>query len=287
MNAPLTMAPTSLRDALPAEPRPILLLEGPRRTRWLLAYAALHLFIFGGLATTLSWSPALLLFSLGLAYVLENILFVFGHVGLHASFIETPEPQMTTITHHSFAHHYRDIRAYDRTWLASRMSYFICPRNGFHTLTSYIYLVAPVLSAGLVALVDWRVGLCLLSSIWGAHALQAVCHEWYHHPRRAGFYWWPTRALLTGFERVGLMSTRGHIEHHRHHLYNLDEVHTWVDLYVPGADRLGDAMWAWAVDKHVPGERRMLEALQRFAGAYYPLHFVVLTGTFAALAWWA
>ena len=285
MNTQHAVRPSSLREPLPPEPRPILLLEGQPRLRMLAAYAALHVFIFAGLVYTVSWSPELALGALLLCYVLENILFVLGHVGLHASFIETPEPQMTTITHHSFAHHYRDIRAYHKTWLSSRMSYFVCPRNGFNTLTSYIYLVAPVLSAAVISLVDWRVGLCALSSLWGAHALQAVCHEWYHHNDREGFYWWPTRLFLSGLERVGIMSTRKHLDHHRHHLHSLGDVHDWLDLYLPGGERLGDALWGWLLRKHVPGERNMIKAMLKLSGVYYTLHFVLFTGVFLAVAW--
>lgn len=277
---------TSLRDVLPPAPRPMLRLEGRARARMLAGYVAIHAVIFAGLAYTASWSPGLMLGTLVLCYVLENVLFVLGHIGLHVSFIETPEPQMTTITHHSFIHHYRDIRAYHKTWLSSRMSYFICARNGLKTLTSYIYLAAPILSAGIISLVDWRVGLCALSGLWGAHALQSICHEWYHHSEREGFYRWPTRLLLSGLERVGIMSTRRHIDHHRHHLHSLDEVHTWTDLYLPGAERLGEAMWAWVIGKHVPGERNMIEAMLRFSMAYYTIHFVLFTAAFLAAALW-
>ena len=111
MNA-RTKTRSSLRDHLPRQRRPTLLLEGAQRKKMLAAYIAQHAFIFIGLAYTLSWSPLLCLGAVVLCYLLENVLFIIGHVGLHVSFIETPESQMTTVTHHSFYHHYRDTVSY-------------------------------------------------------------------------------------------------------------------------------------------------------------------------------
>lgn len=282
MNAPLPRR--SLRAALPDEPRAPLQLEGRRRAQVLTAYYAFHAFIFAGLAYTLSWSPGLLLFSLALCYVGENVLFVIAHVGLHAVFMEAREAEMATISHHGFTHHYRDARALHKAWLSTRVGYFICLRHGFRKPTPYVYLLAPLISAGLIAAVDWRVALCALCCTWAAHALQSVGHEWYHNDDREGFYWWPTRRFLSGMERVGLMSTKQHRRHHRHHLHNLDAVQDWADLYVPGLERLGQTAWAWALAQHVPGERRMLRAVRSLALTYYPLHFAAVTGVFLAIA---
>ena len=141
-------------------------------------------------------------------------------------------------------------------------------------------------SAAIIALVDWRVAVCALASLWGAHALQTVCHEWYHNNERETFYWKPTYLLLSGLERIGIMSTDQHIDHHRHHLHNLDEVHEWTDLYLPGSERMGGALWSWVIAKYVPGERKMIEAMLRFSGIYYAVHFIAFTAVFVAAALW-
>lgn len=280
MNAPLR---PSLRDGL-ADPRtrPPHRLDGLRRLVFLADYGAIHVFVALGLAHTAAWSPVVLVVALALAYVVENVLFGLSHVGLHASFVETPEAEMTTITHHSFIHHYRNIRVYHQTWLESRMAYFVCPRVGLRTLTSVAFVAAPLASAAVLSVVDWRLAVAGLSSLWAAHCLQAVCHEWVHHDQRASFYWAPTRWLLSGLERVGLLSTAQHRRRHRHHLHSLDAVHDWLDLRLPGVEGLAAGVWRRVLALHVPGERRMTTALIPFFRMYvtvaYALFIVALGG---------
>ena len=287
MNAPLNLQRVPYRDVLPPEERrALLIVEGSRRHALLAVYAALNVVIFGGLLYTMTWAPLLAVSCLLLCYYLENVTFVIAHVGLHGVFMEAPESRMTTVTLHAFIHHYRDVRAYRKAWLESRLAYFFCPRRPLGTITTHLYVTLPLVSAGLVALVDWRVGLCVLSCMWGAHALQSVCHEWYHNDKqREDFYWAPTYWLLSALERVGIMSTARHIDHHRHHLRNLDEVDNWLDLYIPGGEALGEALWAWLVPQHVPGETRMVDRMLLFCRVYYPLQFAAVTGLFALVAW--
>jgi len=284
MNAP---AKVPYRAHLASDPsRPMLRLEGGRRRRMLVAYGLLNLVVFGGLVVSAATIPKVLLVGLVLAYVLENTMFVVAHVGLHCSFMETPEREMPTITHHSFLHHYRDIRTYSKSWLESRLGYFYCPRLGFRTITAHGTITAPLLVAGGLAWWDWRVGLCALSCTWGAHLLQTIAHEWYHNPDRGTFYWAPTRWLLGGLERVGLMSTARHNRHHGHHLRNLDAVHNWLDLYLPGGEWLGDTLFAAAKKRFVPGQRRMVRTIIAAYAVYTPIHFGVLVGGFLLAALW-
>lgn len=274
-----------MRSVLPPEPpRPLLVFEGARRRRQLLVYTVLHVVIFVGLAYTLATNPMLALVGLLLCYVLENLMFVFGHIALHCSFIEFKESEMMTIGHHSFVHHYRDIRAYHKSWLASRLSYFYCPHRGLRSMSTKGYLIAQLCSAGIIALFDWRAGLCALACMWSMRSLQSVCHEYYHHNDRTSFYWLPTRLMLEGLEAVGILSTRRHLLHHRHHLRNLDEVNEWTDMWLPGAERVGRTVWSWLLARHVPGERKMLEGIRQIYRGYAAMHYTAIIVSFIAMA---
>lgn|GEM_PF-6457178 len=284
MNAP---RPTPHRARLPPEtPRPRLVLKGSQRRRMMALYLGLHAVVVVGFAVSAATIPGVLLAGLLLAYFLENTLFVVGHVGLHCSFMETPEREMPTVTHHSFLHHYRDIHTYHKSWLASRLSYFYCPRLGFRTLTAHGTLTIPVLTSLALGAWDWRVGLCALSCMWGAHLLQTIAHEWTHHPDRKAFYARPTHWFLSALEWAGIVSTARHIRHHRHHLHNLDQVHEWVDLYIPGGEWLGRTLFTWARRRYVPGERRMVRAIIAAYAVYIPLHFGALAAGFWLLGTW-
>lgn len=275
-----------LRSALPPEPaRPLLVFTGPQRTRQMLIYVALHTVIFGGLAYTLATNPALALFGLLLCYLLENLMFVFGHLALHVTFIEFPEASMMTLGHHSFVHHYRDIRAYHKSWLASRLSYFYCPKLGLRSMSTKGYLLAQLASAAIISVLDWRAGLCALACMWALRSLQSIVHEYYHHNDREKFYWRPTLVALRGLEAIGILSTKRHLRHHRHHLRNLDEVHEWTDMWLPGAERLGNAIWRRMLARHIPGEQRMIDAIRKLYTRYAVLHYALVVISFVAIAW--
>jgi hypothetical protein len=254
----------SLRDTIDdlSEVSP-LTTSGARRVALLVAYVGILLVTFGGAALTAATRPELLLGGLVVCYVVENVQFVVTHVGLHASFVEMPERQMGTITHHSFVHHYRNPRVYHQTWLESRLAYFFCPRRGLRSVTTRVALVVYLAVAAIVGGYDPTAAIAALSCMGLTRGLQTVAHEWYHHDDRAGFYTAPVFGLLTLLERVGVMSTSRHLQHHRHHLHSLDAVHHWTDLYLPGGDALGDALWEAALQRHVPGEDRMVRFVLR------------------------
>lgn len=209
---------------------------------------------------------------------------MLGHLGLHAAFIELPEGEMATITHHSFLHHYRQLRTFHQTWLETRLSYFFCPRKGLRSISTWAYPLPQLASAALVALVEPAAGVALLGCVWAARLRQSVVHEWYHHDVRAAFYWAPAWLLLGSLEALGLISTQQHRRHHAHHLHNLDDVHHWTDMRVPGPDPLGDRLWARLCQRHVPGQRHMLTAAARLMTAWAPLHCGGRALAFLALA---
>jgi hypothetical protein len=220
-----------------------------------------------------------------LAYVFEQVGFVIAHVGLHSSFMETPEAEMPTVTHHAFIHHYRDIRAYHRSWLSSRLSCFFCPQRPLGTLTALGRTALPlVLAAGLAAATEWRAGATLLACLWANHLLQGVAHEWYHNDQRETFYTPPMRWFLSGLEAIGVMDGRRHRRHHAHHLHSLDAVQDWVDLSLPGAEWLGRTFWRRQLARYRAGERAMVPGIIKMYLVFLPLQFGTLLGFFGVIA---
>ncbi len=259
-------------------------LEGIRRVTLLSAWSTLVAGTGLGLAYTAWTHPLWLLIGLPVAYVGENLLFTVGHVGLHASFVEMEEQKMATLTHMSFLHHCRRLRVYHEHWLETRLSYFVCPRKGFTSVTTLPWGVVLPAAALSVASVSVPAAVAALSCLVAMRLLQSLVHEWYHCNVRETFYWPVTRWFLQGLEAVGILSTRGHMEHHKHHLHNLDGVENWVDMALPGADRIGDALWARVLERHVPGELRMVQSAARVLMAWLVFHCVSYAGVFVVLS---
>lgn len=255
-------------------------LGGLRRTAFLMAYIAIVSISICGVLYCLYVSPLIAIFGLVMSYWLNNIAFTITHVRFHTSFIEVPEPKMDVLIHHSFIHHYRDIQIYHKTWLESRMSYFIDPRDG---LLSPVFMSQIPVTLGISWLLYRQhhiLGIIYFSSVWASELLQSTVHEWYHNPakNRKSFYNPVAFWFLTMLEKVGLASTKTHLQHHRHRLHNLHEVEQWLDLAIPFGERLPIALWKKALTKYVPGEINMTPYLMKIIYvSYCAIHvFMVL-----------
>lgn len=239
-------------------------LNGFRRSIFFVVYVCVILISFGCIGYSLYVDPLIGLFGMLAGYLGNNIAFSITHVRFHTSFIELPESRMELLVHHSFIHHYRDVQVYHKTWLETRMSYFIDPKAGLLSpvflsmfpgtlLISYcLYLYQPVL------------GLTYFSTAWAAELLQSTIHEWYHNPvsNRKSFYNPVLFWLFTFLEKIGIASTRDHLQHHRHRLHNLNQVEKWMDLYLPFGEWLPTLIWKRALARYVPGEARMTAFVQ-------------------------
>ncbi len=240
-------------------------LTGSKRRMFFALYCTIVLTAIGGLAYSFYFDPWFALTAIALGYFFENVAFACGHVGFHAEFIETPEPQMKTLWHHAFIHHYRNIHVFHETWLETRISYFLDPRA---TLTAKAVL--KLLAIGLIFFpLAYFVHPALAVTIYAAQAIpalmQSTVHEWYHNPpsNRKSFYGFATYWFYTTLERIGLASTKGHMVHHRHGLYNLNQVDKWLDLYIPFGEYLGTFVWRRALSLYEPGGSRMTQFTRR------------------------
>jgi hypothetical protein len=252
-------------------------LTGLKRTVFLVLYALIVSASFGGLIYTFYARPLFGLMILPVCYVFNNLLFVSNHSRLHASFIELREAEMDVICHHAFIHHYRNISVFHETWLETRMAYFIDARAAFGREFRGFLLVIPLTSVILYQ-IDPVLGIGFFSSQYLAELLQSTIHEWYHNPvrNRKRFYSFPIYWTFTFLEKIGLASTKRHVEHHRHQLPTLDEVEVWLDLYLPFVESPTSWFWKKALSKYVPGQTRMTQYVSLVGSLYAYLVFFLI-----------
>ena len=245
-------------------------ITGVRRLVFLALYGLIVSSSIGGMVYTFYMNPLFGLMIVLLSYVFNNLLFLVNHSRLHASFIELPEEKMSVICHHAFIHHYRNTRVFHETWLETRMSYFIDARTTiFDRAFRGFFLFVPLTSV-LLYQIDPVLGIGFFSSQFLAELLQSTVHEWYHNPprNRKAFYSLPMYWFFTLLEKTGLASTRKHMEHHRHHLPNLDKVERWLDLYIPFGEMLASGFWKKALSRHVPGKTSMTRFVEVVGGLF-------------------
>lgn len=227
---------------------------GLKRIGLILVFTLIASIAVVGTMYSLYMSLTLTVAMLLIAYLLDNFIFVFQHLGLHSAFMEMPEKTMSTITHQGFIHHYRDVRVFQNHWLEYRLSYFFCSRQTYrHPFVRVITLVQAGFCFAFF-LLNPLLAICLLSVTFLARLLQGLAHEWFHVRNRRAFYSKPLYWLLSFLEFTNVISTKNHTRHHRHQLENLDEVETWTDMYVPGLDALGAFFWRRVLEKHQPGK---------------------------------
>lgn len=239
-------------------------LTGLRRVVFLALYVLIVVASIAGLVYTFYVSPLFELLILPVCYITNNLLFMTGHSRLHASFIELPEAEMSVLCHHSFIHHYRNTRVFHETWLETRISYFVDARRYVDPIFRGMAVVIPLTSVILYQ-IHPALGIAYFSSQYVAELLQSTIHEWYHNPARSrkAFYSFPVYWAFTLLEKIGLASTKRHMEHHRHQLDDLDNVEVWLDLRVPFLEILGSRLWKRALTKYVPGQAHMTRYVSR------------------------
>lgn len=266
-------------DDFLVEPRSVFGLK-----RILLTSVLYFILVFSliGSAYTAYRSLPLFILGLTLCYLLENIIFVLSHITFHADFIELPEKSMRILVHHSFIHHYRNIRVYHERWLETRLSYYFDPIGGFKTVIIWTNLIPELLVSLILYVIDPLLGISALSFMWLTRWLQSVCHEWYHNDKRKTFYTKPMYYLMTFFEYIGLMSTENHKKHHQHNLKSLNKASVWLDLRTPFGsfiEKIGNYIWEKALLRYKPKETNMVKyTLSLTLIAYLAGYLIIIFG---------
>lgn len=240
-------------------------LGGLRRAVFLAIYVGIVAISFGGVIYSLYISPLLGIFGLLMAYLCNNIAFAITHVGFHAGFIELPESRMDVLLHHALIHHYRDTQVLHKTWLESRISYFVDPKEGIFSAIFLSMIPATLFVAWLLYRQHPILGITYFSTVWVAELLQSMIHEWYHNPvkNRKSFYNPVIYWVFSFLEKIGIASTKGHWQHHRHQLKNLNEVEKWLDLYLPLGELLPTLLWKKVLSRYVPGKVNMTSLVKK------------------------
>lgn len=264
-SAPAAIKPYSRTLIVGDREVPPCRLTGNKRKVFFAIYCTIVLTAVAGLAYSFQFNPWFALTALALGYYFENIAFACGHVGFHAEFIETPEPQMKTLWHHAFIHHYRNVHVFHETWLETRISYFIDPRASFTVKSGLKFLAIGLIFFPLAYFVDPALAVTIYAAQAIPALMQSTVHEWYHNPpaNRKAFYGFATYWFYTTLERLGLASTKGHAIHHRHGLNNLNQVDRWLDLYIPFGESLGTYVWRTALSLYEPGKSHMTQFTRR------------------------
>lgn len=257
-----------------------LTLSGTRRSVFLVIYVMLVAIAFGVVGYCFYLNPLFGVFGLISAYWCNNVAFAITHVRFHTSFIELPEEKMDVLVHHSFIHHYRDIQVYHKTWLETRMSYFIDPKEGVFSIVFLSMLPGNLLISWALYRVNPLLGFSYFSTIWVAEMLQSTVHEWYHNPakNRKSFYNPILFGVFTVLEKIGIASTKDHAKHHRHRLNNLNEVEKWMDLFLPFGEAFGNAIWTRALARYEPGKTKMTDYVNNVIYvSYVVLHALLIS----------
>lgn len=271
------------RDLIPndRELEPYLL-TGVRRTTFAVIYVALIVLAFGGAGYCVYVNPLFGIFGIVSAYLCNNIAFAITHVRFHTSFIEVPEEKMDVLVHHSLIHHYRDVQIFHKTWLETRMSYFIDPKFGVLSIVFLSMIPGNLIISAFLYQVNPLLGISYVCTIWVAEMLQSTVHEWYHNPtpNRRSFYNPVLYGLFTLLEKTGIASTKDHTRHHRHRLHNLNDVEKWMDLFLPFGEMMATAIWDRALVRYEPGKTKMTDYVNKVINVSYVLLHAGLIGSY-------
>ena len=218
--------------------------------------------------------------ALVVGYFLSQLMFQFGHMTTHAHYIEDTfsvwEPGILI----AYLHHYSDPAEIYKNWLIHRLN-FLMQTRGSSVAFLFAWIVPVALFGTLLApLYCWYL-------FW--FALIEPAHEWYHVPvadRRRRFSL-PTFYFFRVLESCGILNTRHHIGHHKHHEARKEEVTKFSDLYFPLADQAFDILWGLAIkakDQHLFGVRTIRKTIYLQGLILVPLLFSFFSYIFCLVA---
>lgn len=181
--------------------------------------------------------PWLTLLFLVVSYFFHHICFMVYHSSLHAQFIEIDHSKLLTGPFIAFVHHYVNPRLLC-CW-EHRATY-----QSITVLSTFAFTFLCLLYLGGVVMLPFVATFLL----W--HLTSSPVHEWYHTPpknRQAYFNRFEYR-LYSTLEKMGVISTKNHITHHRHQINNKDAVVEFDDMHVGRLLSLAfDKLWSFCL----------------------------------------
>lgn len=177
--------------------------------------------VLGLLTYALFFHPLLTLLFFALCFIAHHICFMIYHSSLHAQFIEIKHQKLLTGPFIAFVHHY----------VNPKLLCCIEHRTTYQSLTILLtftpifalcfYIGGPAMSSFVSTFLLW-------------HLTSSPIHEWYHVPpkHRKNYFNRIEFFIYQFLENKNIISTREHINHHRHQINNKQAVIEFNDINV-------------------------------------------------------
>lgn len=172
-----------------------------------------------------------------LSYFLYNISFMMYHSSLHAQFMELDHRKLLTGPFIAFVHHYVNPK-------------LLCCWEHRATYQSFVVLVtlSPIFAACFFFGGKGMIPYVATFLLW--HLSASPVHEWYHTPPkvRKNYFNRLEYAILDFLEKRNIISTRRHVNHHRHQINNKQDVIEFDDANVGKTlSKLFDRFWQFCL----------------------------------------
>lgn len=172
-----------------------------------------------------------------LSYLLYNISFMVYHSSLHAQFMEIDHRKLLTGPFIAFVHHYVSPK-------------LLCCWEHRATYQSFVVLatVSPIFAVCFLIAGKVMIPYAVTFTWWNLSA--SPIHEWYHTPPkgRKTYFNRVEYAILHFFEQRNIISTKRHVNHHRHQINNKKEVVEFDDANVGETlSKFFDKVWQLSV----------------------------------------
>jgi hypothetical protein len=187
------------------------------------------------------------------------------HSSLHAQFIEVDHRKLLTGPFIAFVHHYVNPR-------------LLCCWEHRTTYQSFIIIITLSPIFALCFLLGGKVMIPYVATFLLWHLSSSPVHEWYHMPPKGRKeYFNPVEyAVLTFLENRNIISSKRHINHHRHQINNRHEVIEFEDANVGDSlSKFFDGLWKFCWRNIYKENKKYLTV---FYSVFYVVSIVLMSG---------
>lgn len=207
----------------------------------------------------------LTVFFLVFSYILYGICFMVYHSSLHAQFMELDHRKMLTGPFIAFVHHYVNPK-------------LLCCWEHRTTYQSFVVFItlSPIFAMCFFFGGKVMIPYVITFLLW--HLSSSPVHEWYHMPPkgRRDYFNRFEYAILTFLEKRNVISSKSHINHHRHQMYNKHEVIKFEDVNVgKSLSKLFDWIWRFNL-RHLYKQNK--KRLTIFYSLFYIFSLIFVSG---------
>ena len=220
-------------------------------------YALYVAAVIGLTLYSLVFYPLLTMAFFFLSYILYQLSFMVYHSSLHAQFIELDHRQLLTGPFIAFVHHYVNPR-------------LLCCWEHRNTYQSFVVLITLSPIFALCFLLSGKVMIPYVVTFLIWHLSASPVHEWYHMPpkNRRDYFNRFEYAILNFFENINLISTKRHVNHHRHQINNKQDVIEFDDSNV-GKSLSHFFDWLWKLSF-----RKLYKENKKYLTVFYTMLYI-------------